>query len=373
MECRYLPTVPVSEFIHRVIAGIPNQRIPLQGSIELTARCNLHCVHCYIKDSCSVNSTAVSELTHRELEQIIDQISDEGCLWLLLTGGEPLCRDDFLSLYAYAKRKGLLITLFTNGTLLTRSVVDYLAEWPPSLIEVTMYGSTQATYEAVTRVPGSFSRCMNGIEMLLDRKLPLKLKSMVLTLNHHDVAALRAYALSIGVDFRIDTSVNPMLDGNMEPTRFRLTPEAAIELEFADEKRSQALLTVSEALWGAPTRPDALYYCGAGLDGFHIDFQGNLSVCIMSRQPNWDLRRGTFRQGWFDFIPRVISQLRQTRTPCQDCEIHAFCEQCPGWGQLERGDSEKPVEFLCRAAKLRGHFVRQRKNRQTRAADVKEQ
>ena len=101
---------------------------------------------------------------------------DEGCLWFLLTGGEPLVRRDFLEIYQYIKRKGLLATVFTNGTLLTPKIADVLAEWRPFAIEITLYGRTQETYERVTGIPGSHARCMRGIELIMERGLPLNLK-----------------------------------------------------------------------------------------------------------------------------------------------------------------------------------------------------
>jgi len=57
---------------------------------------------------------------------ILDEVADAGCLWLLITGGEPLLRPDFRDIYMYAKRKGFLITLFTNGTLLDADIADQL-------------------------------------------------------------------------------------------------------------------------------------------------------------------------------------------------------------------------------------------------------
>ena len=132
------------------------------------------------------------------------EVTDAGCLWLLLTGGEPLLRRDFLDIYTYAKRKGLILTLFTNGTLITPRIADYLAEWRPFNIEITLYGATQETYERVTGIPGSYARCRRGIDLLLERKLPLNLKTMVMTLNHHELDQMKSLAASLGVQFRFD-------------------------------------------------------------------------------------------------------------------------------------------------------------------------
>jgi MoaA/NifB/PqqE/SkfB family radical SAM enzyme len=111
------------------------------------------------------------ELTCQEFCNILDQIVDEGCLWLLLTGGEPFIRSDFIDIYTHAKKKGFLITLFSNGTTITPRIADYLADWRPFSLEISLYGSTQETYERITGITGSHSRCMHGIELLLEHNI----------------------------------------------------------------------------------------------------------------------------------------------------------------------------------------------------------
>src|SRR6185503_239215 len=106
----------------------------------------------------------LAELTLDEHRRILDQMAAAGCLWLLYTGGEILARRDFLDIYTHAKRNGFLITLFTNGTMITEKVADYLAEWRPFSVEITVYGRTRATYERLTGVPGSYDKCMRGID-----------------------------------------------------------------------------------------------------------------------------------------------------------------------------------------------------------------
>ena len=64
-----------------------------------------------------------------------------------------------------------------------------MAEWPPLVVEVSIYGSTPEVYERVTGVPGSFRRCIRGIELLLDRQVRLRLKTVPTTLNMTDMEA----------------------------------------------------------------------------------------------------------------------------------------------------------------------------------------
>ena len=350
MDCPHIPLTPYSEFSLRLHEKVTGQHIPIAGSLEVTERCNLRCAHCYINLPAGDQLASKDELTRTEIQNILDQIVDQGCLWLLLTGGEPFLRPDFLDIYTYAKRKGLLLTLFTNGTTLTPRIAHHLAEWRPFAIEITLYGRTQETYERVTGIPGSYDRCMRGIELLLERNLPLTLKSMVLTLNQDEILDIKSFATSLGVDFRFDPVLNVRLDGGRQPSEFRIPSEQVVALDLADEKRLQGWRDFSEKFSGPPSNPEYIYHCGAGLGSFHVDSYGQLSACMMARTPNYDLHRGTFLEGWNDFMPQVRSQRWSRQVACQSCELISLCGQCPGWSQMESGDQQTPVAYLCQIA-----------------------
>ncbi len=353
-----IPIIKGHEFIKRLHTQLNGQRLPIDGSLEVTSRCNLRCVHCYINIPAGDLEAQKKELTYKEICNILDQIVDEGCLWLLLTGGEPFVRPEFLNIYTYAKKKGLLITLFTNGTLLTPYIADYLSELPPHSIEVTLYGVTQETYEKVTGVSGSHKRCMYGIELLLERKLPLKLKTMVMTVNKHEIPDLKKFAENLNVDFRFDPILNLRIDGDKKPANFRLSPEEVVAFDLADEKRIKRWLEFCDKFIGMPFYSENIYQCGAGLQTFHIDPYGYLSVCMMSRVPNYDLRRCTFKEVWYSFIPSVLSKKWEQNVPCRSCDLISLCGQCPGLAQIEHGEPERPIDYLCQIAHLRAKKFR---------------
>ena len=184
-------------------------RAPLSGSVELTRRCNLKCTHCYNNLEPGNREAKNDELTYEEHCRILDEITDAGCLWLLYTGGEIFARPDFLNIYTYAKQKGLLLTLFTNGTLITPPIADYLADWRPFSIEISMYGRTPDTHDRITGIPGSFERSMRGIQLIMERDLPLILKAMVLTLNKHEIWDIKRFVEEeLGLEFRFDAMLN---------------------------------------------------------------------------------------------------------------------------------------------------------------------
>jgi len=352
MDCPHIPELSYSQFGESLGNRIAGKRIPISGSLELTFRCNLRCQHCYVSHG-NNGIPGQQELSTSEIKSIIDEVVDAGCLWFLLTGGEPLVRRDFLDIYTYAKLKGLIITLFTNGTLITPRIADYLADWPPFKVEITLYGFSQETYELVTGIPGSHARCMRGIELLSERRMPLKLKTMLMTLNQHEIHDMQAFADSLGVPFRHDAMLNAGLDGDGRPTSFRIPPHEVVQLDLQDQGRAEALRSFIQRTKGYQNPGDNLYVCGAGKTSFHIDPYGQLCLCMMARYASYDLRAGSFQDGWERFIPQIRSQIIEGDYACSQCELMPLCGQCPGWSYIEHGETQKPVDYLCQVAHLR--------------------
>ena len=196
------------------------------------------------------------ELSLERLKELVDEIVAEGTLFVLFTGGEVLVRPDFPELYLYARSQGLLVTIFTNGTMITDRLADLFAEARPDKIEISLYGMTKETYDRVTRVPGSFEKCLAGIQRLVDRGVPVTLKTMALSWNHHEIEAMEAYAKSLGLVFRFDSSLNPRVDcGSNRNSELQLDPERALELDLGSPERMEGFREFCERF----TRPDAEY------------------------------------------------------------------------------------------------------------------
>jgi radical SAM protein with 4Fe4S-binding SPASM domain len=343
--------------VHQRLA---NKRVPIGGSIEVTQRCNNNCVHCYNNLAAGDKTALKNELSADEHCRIIDEIAGFGCLWLLLTGGEIFLRKDFLDIYAHAKQKGLLITLFTNGTLITSAIADYLAELPPFSIEITLYGSTPKTYESITRVPGSYDRCLNGIRLLMERSLPLKLKTMAIAQNKHELFDLKRFVEEeLGLDFKFDAMINPRRDCSQSPLDVRLSPQEIVALDLNDTDRVAEWKQFAERMSSSgpdPEKAGRLYQCGGGSQSFAIDPFGRLAACVLSGD-TYDLRQGSFKEGWEQHLFSLGQKKITRRTKCSDCRIRSMCGMCPANSELECRDAEAPVDFLCEVAHLRAYVL----------------
>ena len=89
------------------------------------------------------------------------------------------------------------------------------------------------------------------------------------------------------------------------------------------------------------------------MNSFAIDPYGRMSVCVISQQETYDTRSGSVREGWEQFLLAVRNRKRTRLTKCTQCRIQSICGMCPANGELENGDKESPVEFLCETAHLR--------------------
>jgi len=334
------------EFIRRFSQKSAQFRVPLSGSIDLTHRCNLRCVHCFLGDHADQSRVSCREMNTGKILSLIDEITEAGCLFLLITGGEPLLRKDFAAIYRHTKMNGLLVTLFTNGTLITDEILALFDDLPPHFVEISLYGATSHTYERISGVEGSFERCMTGIQRLLDHGFDTRIKTVLMTLNRHEFSDIENIAKALGVRFRFDAAIFPCTDGRKYPLDLRVSPEDAVEMEFSDSERARGWLEYFLKYQLQPSF-NKLYSCGAGITGFHIDPYGKLQPCLMANHFQYDLLTGDFLTGWKDVISGIHEKKLGRTYSCSNCEKRYLCGFCPAFHRLENGAEDLCSEYLC--------------------------
>lgn len=280
-------------------------RFPLSCQWEITCRCNLHCVMCYT-DCRNRPEFFRQELATFEILRIMDDMGEAGTLELCLTGGEPMSRTDFFEIYEHAVRRGFLVIVFTNGTLITEAEADRFARLPPHGIEISLHGSTAGTFDRITQHQGSYQRCLSAIRLLSDRRLPLTLKTTALSLNRHEILLIKEYVASFGsIRFKLGEELRPELDGGAGPFRYALSESELIQLNQEDPEIREAACR--------RTRSD-LPPCRSGMQRFHIDAYGFLQLCSGNRRQSYDLRSGSFREGFFEVLPTFVCEHKRPET-----------------------------------------------------------
>jgi radical SAM protein with 4Fe4S-binding SPASM domain len=355
-----------SNGFHDAVTGNGTKRIPVDGMLELTRLCSLKCTHCYIGDARWKRDP--SELSSQEIKDLLDALILRGTLWLCFTGGEAMSRPDFKDLWLYAKKKGFILTLFTNATLINRSMAQFLKENPPFSTEVSIYGATEETYERVTLVKGSYRRFMNGVENLRETGLPWRLKTVLIQENAHELEEMKALAETWGVQFKFDGNINPSIGegktGGKAPCASRVTGSKIVKEETEDPVRQSEAEDLFKRMGESVRkgRGDTLFSCGAGKNTFYINSSGNLQMCILTGHRGHSLRKGktiaeAFDWGW-DGFAKIREIKRRPDSPCRTCDIALLCESCPGFAHLENGDEHSAVEWLCRNTHLKAENLK---------------
>jgi radical SAM protein with 4Fe4S-binding SPASM domain len=344
-----------SDFSQKVHSNTSSGRIPLDASIDLTYRCNNKCVHCYCNLPEDDVTARINELTTEEVKKLFDCLASLGTLWLLITGGEPLLREDFEEIYMYAKKKGFLITFFSNGTLIDDKTVEFFSKYPPFVVEISLYGATEETHERVTRVKGSYDRCLEGIKKIVKAGIKLKLKTMALTINQHEIDAMDRLARELGCEFRFDPVLNKRIDKNVfsDPVKYRISPEDIVQLDKTYPKRMEEWKRFCDKFVGEPVRDDRLFKCGAGLGMIHSDPYGTAKGCMMMKRDGFSIKEHDLKWIWNEGVRSTIDQKKDFPLPCDYCHLGNLCGQCAAWSVLESGDIHKEVAYLCEIAKIR--------------------
>jgi radical SAM protein with 4Fe4S-binding SPASM domain len=311
---------------HFVVQAETKPRL-VKVMVELTYGCNLRCVHCY-----NPTHVARNELDTAQVRRILDQLAAEGCLWVGFTGGELFTRKDAFELLAHAKSLGLVISLVTNATLITPTIADRIGELDPYEIEISIYGATAVTYESVTRIPGSFLTFVRGVDLLLERRLAVVLKPVVVTLNAHELEAMEAFARNRGLPSKVCTEIQPRVDGSQEPLRYRISPEEA----FAIWRRrsGEALKQVPPEKCGSAGK---LFDCLCGKSSAAITPHGKMNLCVSMDTPRFDVNQGTIAQGWSHLVNLVARTKPGSDYECDTCSMAALCTRGSMDGWLEQG------------------------------------
>lgn len=348
----------------------------LSFTLEATARCNNDCRHCYINLPAGDRRAQAQELSVAEIRAIANQAVSLGALWCLLTGGEPLLRQDFPHLYLALKRQGLLVSVFTNACLVTPDHVRLFREYPPRNVEVTVYGVSRQTYERVTRRPGSYAAFRRGLDLLQEGGVRVRLKAVALRSNAHELAEIARFCRARTTDYyRFDPLLHLRYDGdarrNREIRAERLPAQAIADLEQADEDRARALEKGCEHLIMpgiAAQRDSYLFHCGAGTSSFAVSYDGLFRLCPSLWQPDclYDLRRGTLAEAWTQFVPQVRtirSDSAEFLARCHCCPLVNLCLWCPAHAYLESGRMDAWCDHFCRVAHARAAAITARAER----------
>lgn len=318
--------------------------IPLGVHLDLTYRCNERCVHCYL------DHEDHGEMTTAEILGLVDQLADAGTFFLTLSGGEIFMRRDLFEIIAHARRRTFCVKLKTNAVMVTPAKARRVAELGVDEVQVSVYSHRPEVHDAITKLPGSLERTLAGARALREAGVRVSFANVIMRGNEEDYPHVRALCASMGIEYKADATITPMMDGGREV--LALNVEAA---KLAEIYRDDAMVGDANEFCAPPGGPlseeDALATlpCSAGHSAAYVSPYGDVYPCVQFPLPCGNVRTQRFIDIWRD-SPQLadVRSIRQSDLHgCSSCVHGGSCSRCPGLAYTEgnmRGPSIQDCE-----------------------------
>lgn len=350
MSCS-VPSLPMTTLRERMGSRAFSERVPLWAYVEIIATCNFRCQHCYIAP-CAEREDVMSL---DQANRLFDELARAGTLSLLLTGGEVFTHRQFAEIYLSAKRHGFITYVNSNAYLIGERWADFLAEWPPALVSISLYGLSDERYERVTGIPRAFTRVDRAIDLLLERDVRVELKCPAMELTVDELPAMQRYAAARGLEFRYDPIITPQEKGDVRPLQLQLAPKRVVDLDEELDPGLEGFRKFAEA-FGGPPADGRVYSCGGGRIALAVNVKGGVSTCTSSRQSVGNIFEQPFEQVWAMLGGKVEKRFPDGH-PCATCRFRSICAGCPATVEEATGLPDGYVQQYCKITHLRAHRV----------------
>ncbi len=318
---------------------------------NITRRCNLKCIHCY---SDSDAREYPGELTLDQCKDVIDDLADYGVPALLLSGGEPLIHPHFYEIAGYARKKGLRLTLSTNGTLIGPNAACWIKQLEFSYVGISLdgIGETHDRFRgksgAFERAIGAFRNCKSvgqkvGLRLTLSRQNITDLDAILDLVEREDIERVCFYHLVYS------GRGSTMVDVSHDDTRIALDKILDRTAKWAASGRPREILTVDQPVDGAylymrlrrenPERAEEvlklLKWNGGGSNSSgtgigNIDTQGNVHPDQFWQSLTFgNVKERRFSEIWRDRENATLAALRDRNSrltgKCANCRFLGIC------------------------------------------------
>ncbi len=341
-----------------MMANAARMKTPINGSLELLPLCNMNCDMCYVRLTPKELAKHGRIRSAEEWLKVGKEMQQAGVLFLLLTGGEPLLHPEFKEIYLGLKQMGFILTINTNGTLIDEEWAQFFGKNKPRRINVSVYGSDDRAYAELCHYPGGFERVINGIRMLKECGVDVKIAGSLTEKNRDDMIKLQEIGESLSAPVNIDSY---MMTATRERDRefnqeSRLSPEKAAETSIVllqnrlgeEEFKNYVQYTLDQIDNGKETPEVGSRHmtCMAGSCSFTINWQGEVRPCVMLSEPSLSVFEHGFINCWNQIVEGCQNIYLSEK--CASCSLRSICRICAAAALLETGKYDGTPEYLCR-------------------------
>jgi radical SAM protein with 4Fe4S-binding SPASM domain len=332
----------MSALMEEMAAKAQRLNIPLNVQLDLTYRCNERCVHCYL------DHHDHGEMTTSEIKSLLDEMADAGVFILTLSGGEIFLRKDFFEIVEHARRLMFCVKLKTNAVLIGKREAARLRELAIEAIQVSIYSHRPEVHDGITLVPGSLKRSLDAIRFLTSQGLNVTIANVLMSRNMSDCGDVQQLAEELVVEFALDPTITPMMDGDRSTLSLGVDSNKLSKLF-----RESSLVGNVDEFCAIPAEigQDDLEAtpCSAGHTACYVSPYGDVFPCVQFPLPTGNVRRERFIDIW-----RHSTQMNEVRSirlkdlpTCSSCTHASSCTRCPGLAYMEgnmRGPSSQDCE-----------------------------
>lgn len=332
--------------------------LPVSGNFELTARCNFDCKMCYVHLNDNIEELKKRELTADQWLSIASDARDQGMVFLLLTGGEPFVRDDFEEIYRELTKMGFLISINSNASLYDGDIRKLLKAYPPSRVNVTLYGGSEETYSNLCG-NASYSKVVENLKKMKEDNLQVRLNVSLTPYNVHDMELINKVSQDIGLHAKATSYMYPpvRVTGEIGCNEGRFDPLIAGETRakwnyirddaerFKNRVSNVLRCQAMDCLQDQVGSEQNGVMCRAGRSSFWMTWDGKMLPCgTMDFEPRYPLETG-FKNAWDD-MRNEVAEIKLPKT-CTTCNLKNFCGVCAANCKAEMGAFDAKPQYLC--------------------------
>ncbi|OUR96690.1 hypothetical protein A9Q84_10125 [Halobacteriovorax marinus] len=322
--------------------------IPLNTTIEITQNCNFRCDHCYNFDRSKEMPKEIKEnaLSDAEILQTIKQLSDLGCLYLNLSGGEALTHPALLKFVEFAKSEHLHVRLKTNGSLLTTNMVEKLYHAGLDGLDLSLYGDNEKTYQEFT---GSklFKKSIEGLERAKEIGLDTHMSIILHRENIDQLDSMIQLAENLEIPYQASYEVTKRYDDSTGSRENELTIE-----------QFETLLKGPHSHLFNTDNSDRALQCSCARSICGISSTGIVYPCIGAPINSGDLRKQSLKDIWENSSEfKKIRKLEEKDfMSCMECDVIEYCSRSSGSIYINTGDYTGCDQSIYEQAKSRKKF-----------------
>jgi radical SAM protein with 4Fe4S-binding SPASM domain len=347
---------------HSPAASHSEKFVPLVLSWNITRKCNLKCPHCYIN---ATTQEPINELTTEEAKNLINQICEVSRPLLVLSGGEPLLRQDVYELVRYGAEKGLKMGLGSNGCLIDDAAAKKLKEAGIETVSISLDSHVPEQHDEFRGVKGSWKKAVKAIKALRENGVMVQVNTTVTQQNYDQIDDIMSLAEKLGVEnfhlfFLVPTGRGVKI-ADISPTKY----EIMIKTTFAKAARHKLNVRPSCAPQFMRIAKDMgldmsrwIRGCIAGLYYCRVYPNGDITPCPYLPIKLGNIREKRFKEIWFTSdMFKTLRDFNTVKGKCGECEHRALCGGCRARAYGLSSDFIDYCGDLHEPAELKGDYL----------------